>query len=579
MAKCWTCGNPILTASYSCSSCEALTELKDLKVEVKYISTNISELNDTLHVGFCTLSEAISEGLSEIASAVEWGFTEVIWQLQQQSEVLQSIDHTLKTPSETQANEWRLMAEELRHRDVLDEAEAYYLKAYETNPLDYRIYIGLAETYLRMSKFDKAKVFLERSLPHAPKGNISGFLDIPQKGVIYDGHVKRIVDFGAYVEILPGKEGLLHISSIQNVPPEKVTDVLEVGDTVKVKLIRIDDKGRFDLSCKSTLDEVTSGVSGKIQEFLNQGKKIEAIKQYRKETGVGLAEAKDAIDRIAGGQDLRAGIAINFDWRSYSYRIIGHLLACEEDYSGAVSALQLSVDLSPTYDDGHYDYAQYCAQMGNKEKCLSSLQKSISAKPLYWYLAKNEKYFDPTRKEVDALLSNIKSAAYIQAKDAVQKSENALKEVLEAVSRAKQALVVSKDEDQLKCNTICDDVKAKISLAKDKIATSDYVALLEARKLAEEAYAFASIALDTADKEKQHYQQKRKEKVRNAWGQVPEVFGTYLFIFGILGAFLGAFLGFLSSNLISMQPFLEGLILGIIVGFIYGIYEIRKELH
>ena len=73
---------------------------------------------------------------------------------------------------------------------------------------------------------------------------------VPEEGKVYDGLVKRIENYGAFVEILPGKEGLLHISNIQDKRTEKVTDVLSVGDTVKVKLLKIDDRGRYDLSRK-----------------------------------------------------------------------------------------------------------------------------------------------------------------------------------------------------------------------------------------------------------------------------------------------------------------------------------------
>lgn len=76
------------------------------------------------------------------------------------------------------------------------------------------------------------------------------YTEVPEEGKVYDGLVKRIENYGAFVEILPGKEGLLHISNIQDKRTEKVTDVLNVGDTVRVKLLKIDDRGRFDLSRK-----------------------------------------------------------------------------------------------------------------------------------------------------------------------------------------------------------------------------------------------------------------------------------------------------------------------------------------
>ena len=72
-------------------------------------------------------------------------------------------------------------------------------------------------------------------------------------GKTYDGEVKRIMDFGAFVEIQPGKEGLVHISKLEHHRVNKVTDVLKVGDRVKVKVTEIDAMGRINLSRKALL--------------------------------------------------------------------------------------------------------------------------------------------------------------------------------------------------------------------------------------------------------------------------------------------------------------------------------------
>ncbi len=72
-------------------------------------------------------------------------------------------------------------------------------------------------------------------------------------GEIYDGTVTRIMDFGAFVEVLPGKEGLLHISKIAKERVNKVTDVLNVGDKVRVKCTEIDSQNRINLSRKELL--------------------------------------------------------------------------------------------------------------------------------------------------------------------------------------------------------------------------------------------------------------------------------------------------------------------------------------
>ena len=82
---------------------------------------------------------------------------------------------------------------------------------------------------------------------------VESIVQEPEVGAIYTGHVTRIMDFGAFVEFAPGKEGLCHISQLDNKRTEKVTDVVKVGDEILVKITEIDDKGRINLSRRATL--------------------------------------------------------------------------------------------------------------------------------------------------------------------------------------------------------------------------------------------------------------------------------------------------------------------------------------
>ncbi|HLP14721.1 MAG TPA: polyribonucleotide nucleotidyltransferase [Bacteroidota bacterium] len=75
----------------------------------------------------------------------------------------------------------------------------------------------------------------------------------PEVGKVYHATVKKIMDFGAFVEILPGKEGLVHVSQLDTKRVEKVADHFKVGDQFDVKLMEIDDKGRLNLSRKAVL--------------------------------------------------------------------------------------------------------------------------------------------------------------------------------------------------------------------------------------------------------------------------------------------------------------------------------------
>jgi polyribonucleotide nucleotidyltransferase len=79
---------------------------------------------------------------------------------------------------------------------------------------------------------------------------ILGIITDPEVGKVYHGTVKRILEFGAFVEILPGKEGLLHISKISKNRVNNVEDFLKIGDKVYVKLAEIDKMGRLNLSSR-----------------------------------------------------------------------------------------------------------------------------------------------------------------------------------------------------------------------------------------------------------------------------------------------------------------------------------------
>lgn len=79
---------------------------------------------------------------------------------------------------------------------------------------------------------------------------IKGLVEEPEVGKLYEGTVVKVMDFGAFVNFMPGIDGMVHISELADTRVEKVTDVVKEGDKVKVKLMAIDDKGRMNLSIK-----------------------------------------------------------------------------------------------------------------------------------------------------------------------------------------------------------------------------------------------------------------------------------------------------------------------------------------
>ena len=89
-----------------------------------------------------------------------------------------------------------------------------------------------------------------QSVMQAALSMIETIIEDPEVNKIYEGKVVKIVDFGAFVNILPGKDGLLHISEISEERTENVSDVLSEGDSIKVKLIGFD-RGKLKLSAKA----------------------------------------------------------------------------------------------------------------------------------------------------------------------------------------------------------------------------------------------------------------------------------------------------------------------------------------
>ncbi|MDR1278102.1 MAG: polyribonucleotide nucleotidyltransferase [Treponema sp.] len=94
------------------------------------------------------------------------------------------------------------------------------------------------------------------------KTAVLGIVCDPEVGLVYQGTVKRIMDFGAFVEILPGKEGLVHISKLSRQRITAVTDVVKEGQEIPVKLLEIDKMGRLNLSYIDAIDPAGASESG-----------------------------------------------------------------------------------------------------------------------------------------------------------------------------------------------------------------------------------------------------------------------------------------------------------------------------
>lgn len=114
------------------------------------------------------------------------------------------------------------------------------------------------ETGVKIDIEDSGRVIIyavDSASGNAAKKMIDAIAKDVEVGEVYLGTVVRIMPFGAFVELLPGKDGLVHISKLANERVEKVEDVVNIGDKIMVKVVEIDDKGRVNLTRKGLIPE------------------------------------------------------------------------------------------------------------------------------------------------------------------------------------------------------------------------------------------------------------------------------------------------------------------------------------
>ena len=106
------------------------------------------------------------------------------------------------------------------------------------------------ETGVKIDIEDDGQVFIagqDMAMLEKARDIIRGIVEVPEVGDVYDGKVVRIMQFGAFVDLGGGREGMIHISKLSDKRVEKVEDVVKIGDSVEVEVIKIDEKGRIDL--------------------------------------------------------------------------------------------------------------------------------------------------------------------------------------------------------------------------------------------------------------------------------------------------------------------------------------------
>src|SRR5216684_3710122 len=143
MPLCWTCTSSLSgPARFICSRCEPLVRetrqgfaliQREMTFDAWVNQMYLQRIQNDLVDG----TARVQEQLAELTSTLTWGLDDVLWKLQEQTDLLRSIDVTLKTPNFTRAREQRETAEQLARRGVFDQAERWFLQSLDLNPLDY----------------------------------------------------------------------------------------------------------------------------------------------------------------------------------------------------------------------------------------------------------------------------------------------------------------------------------------------------------------------------------------------------------------------------------------------------------
>ncbi|MGM0445747.1 MAG: tetratricopeptide repeat protein [Bacillota bacterium] len=362
MPRCWTCGSYVEKPSFRCPSCKTIKDINE-------VEKNINEIKLDQKAMYSNLSDKLSNltyKLENITSAIRWGFSEMNWQLQKQNDVLKNIEQTLKSPAQTKALELKKIAEELMDKNLLDKAEEKYLESLEEYPLNYNAYIGLAHLYLKQNKFENAKKYFTDSIPHAPKNNTPSTKQNAAKSLM-DGN------------IFMSKYNLFAL--LRN------NERFNLSTPYQIILLSTNEWSKIKKNCSLKQSSNPNFLIG----TLNQLPKEYITSTFEKIISNHLSNKSNF---YAINIDNYLGYPAPKDYRSYSYRYLGHIEYCFNNIDKAVNYLSKACELSPSYGEALYDYSFYLSLTENKkDKAIHYLYDAAFENPLYFKLAQKEKSF------------------------------------------------------------------------------------------------------------------------------------------------------------------------------------------
>ncbi|WP_018752385.1 polyribonucleotide nucleotidyltransferase [Paenibacillus sanguinis] len=256
------------------SICASTLAMMDAGVPIKAPVAGVAMglIKDGEHVSILTDIQGMEDHLGDMDFKVA-GTSEGVTAIQMDIKI-DGIDRQILTDALSQAKEGRMfilskMTERIQKPNEQLSPYAPKIVIMQINPDKIRDVIGaggkiinkiIEETGVKIDIEQDGRVFIastSQEMNSKAQSIIEGIVKEVVVGEIYVGTVKRIEKFGAFVEILPGKDGLVHISQLSTERVGKVEDVVAIGDTVTVKVTEIDQQGRVNLSRKAVLTAET----------------------------------------------------------------------------------------------------------------------------------------------------------------------------------------------------------------------------------------------------------------------------------------------------------------------------------
>lgn len=388
------------------------------KDQVSAIQESTEAICGTLDSGFELLSDTLHEisygiddlsnEVNKLASMLDWNLSLIIEQQRITNLLLGNIAVLLRIPDIQKERQYyieqgiKFLKKAMFDNDFYEHALNNLLKAKEIEETDFFVLHRIGLIYLYSPKHldlkEAEKYFKEAAKFAIAEFNVGPLVheEIPIAGEVYEGVITKIMDFGAFVEFLPGKEGLLHITQIDNKEIRNVSDYFREGDKVNVKL-KIIENGKFTLSRK----ELVGNENIKPRKIKNTSLAIDSLKLQTAESYLFAGRCCYIQGKFSEAADYaRKAYSLVPQMVEAGYTL-AKALAANNDEAQAATILKTVITLDRYYSLKVVSDLDLCTKESVKS-LLKDFQENANVKAL-GLLKDCKEYIIPGSNEIDYL--------------------------------------------------------------------------------------------------------------------------------------------------------------------------------